>query len=124
MKADVAIVGGGLMGTSTALHLAMSGQKVIVVEKNSPGRHASGVNAGGLRRLNRDLAEIPLSVVAAQMWQDIYSLVGSDCDVKLSGQVRVAENAADLQKLEERAALVSSLGFDREELIDRVRQPD
>jgi len=121
MKFDVAIVGGGLIGSSTALHLAMGGQRVIVLEKDSPGRHASGVNAGGLRRLNRHPAEIPLAVVAAQMWRDIHSLVGSDCDVKLSDQVRVAENAADLQKLEERAALVSSLGFDHEQLIDRDR---
>ncbi len=99
----------------------MGGQRVIVVEKNSPGRHASGVNAGGLRRLNRHPAEIPLAVVAAEMWRDIHSLVGSNCDVKLAGQVRVAENAADLEKLESRAALVSSLGFDHEQIIDRDR---
>ncbi len=53
------------MGSATALQLAKVGQKVIVLEKNSPGRHASGVNAGGLRRLNRHPAEIPLAVVAA-----------------------------------------------------------
>lgn len=121
MTVDVVIIGGGLIGSSTALHLAMAGQRVIVVEKNNPGRHASGVNAGGLRRLNRHPAEIPLAVVAAQMWRDIRALVGSDCDVKLSGQVRVAENAADLQKLEERAALARSLGFDHEQIIDRDR---
>ena len=92
MKADVIVIGGGLMGSSTALHLAMRGQQVIVMEKDSPGRHASGVNAGGLRQLNRHPAEIPLAVAAAQVWRDIQSLVDSDCDVKLSGQVRVAEN--------------------------------
>ena len=121
MTADVVIIGGGLIGSSTALHLAKAGQKVIVIEKNSPGRHASGVNAGGLRRLNRHPAEIPLAVVAAEMWRDIHALVGSDCDVKLSGQVKVAENAADLQKLEERAAMVRSLGYNHEQLIDRDR---
>ena len=121
MKVDVAIIGGGLMGSATALQLAKVGQKVIVLEKNSPGRHASGVNAGGLRRLNRHPAEIPLAVVAAQMWRDIHELVGSDCDVQLSGQVRVAENETDLEKLEERATLVRSLGFDHEQIITRDR---
>jgi sarcosine oxidase subunit beta len=119
MKADVVVVGGGLMGSSTALHLAMRGQRVIVMEKDSPGRHASGVNAGGLRTLNRHPAEIPLAVAAAQIWRDIRSLVDSDCDVKLGGQVRVAENDADMQRLQERAVLVRSLGYEHEVIIDR-----
>ena len=121
MDADVVIIGGGLMGSSTALHLAMADQRVIVLEKDSPGRHASGVNAGGLRQLNRHPAEIPLAVVAAEMWRDIQSLVGSDCDVRLKGQVRVAENEADMHKLEARATLVQSLGFDHEQIIERDR---
>ena len=70
MNTDVLIIGGGLMGSSTALQLAMRGCQSIVVDKDSPGRHASGVNAGGLRQLNRDPAEIPLSVEAAKMWNN------------------------------------------------------
>ncbi|PZD71154.1 Hydrogen cyanide synthase subunit HcnC [Acaryochloris thomasi RCC1774] len=121
MTMDAIIIGGGLIGSSTALHLALKGQRVMVIEKDSPGRHASGVNAGGLRRLNRHPAEIPLAVAAAEMWREIRALVGSDCDVQLSGQVKVAENEADLQKLADRAALVQSLGFAHEQLIDRDR---
>ncbi len=59
MKADVLIIGGGLMGFSTALQLAKRGTRCIVLDKDSPGRHASGVNAGGLRQLNRHPSEIP-----------------------------------------------------------------
>ena len=66
MKTDVLIIGGGLMGFSTALQLAKRGRCCIVLDKDSPGRHASGVNAGGLRQLNRHPAEIPLSVAAAK----------------------------------------------------------
>lgn len=117
MNSDALIIGGGLMGFSTALQLAMRGMRCIVVDKDSSGRHASGVNAGGLRQLNRHPAEIPLSVAAAAMWQDIESLVGSDCDSRFPGQIRVAESAADMQLLEERAELVRSLGFQHEELI-------
>ena len=119
MKTDVLVVGGGLMGFSTALQLAMRGTRCIVLDKDSPGRHASGVNAGGLRQLNRHPAEIPLSVAAAKMWHNIEALVDSDCDARFPGQIRVAENSADMQALEERAAMVRGLGFEHEEVIDR-----
>lgn len=117
MKADVIIIGGGLMGFSSALHLAMRGKLCVVLEKDSPGRHASGVNAGGLRRLNRHPSEIPLSLAAAEQWQDMQGLVGSDCDARFPGQIRVAENSEDLSKLEERAKLTAGLGYSHEEMI-------
>ncbi|MCK4841346.1 MAG: FAD-binding oxidoreductase [Methylococcales bacterium] len=119
MNTDVLIVGGGLMGSSIALQLAMRGFKSIVLDKQSPGRHASGVNAGGLRQINRDPAEIPLTVEAAKMWRDIESLVDSDCDARFPGQIRVAENEADMQKLQQRVDLVRSLGYQHEEIIDK-----
>jgi sarcosine oxidase subunit beta len=111
------IIGGGLMGFSTAVHLAMRHTRCIVLDKDSPGRHASGVNAGGLRQLNRHPAEIPLSVAAAGMWRHIRELVDSDCDTRFPGQLRVAENATELKSLEERAALLRSMGYRHEELI-------
>ena len=56
-------------GCSTALHLALRGLKPILVEKDYAGRHASGVNAGGVRQLARHLAEIPLSIASMEMWE-------------------------------------------------------
>lgn len=121
MNSEVLIVGGGLMGSCTALYLAMRGVKSIVLDKDHPGRHASGVNAGGLRKLNRNPAEIPLTVEASRIWANISELVDSDCDVKLSGQARVAESDSDLELLEKRAALVRDLGYEHEQMIDRKR---
>lgn len=119
MTTDVLIIGGGLMGSSTALQLAMRGYQCTVLEKASPGRHSSGVSAGGLRQLNRDPAEIPLTVESAKMWRNIKALVDSDCDARFTGQLRVAENTSDMQKLEQRAAMVRSLGYQHEEMIDK-----
>ncbi len=119
MKTDVLIIGGGLMGFSVALQLAERGVNCTVVDKDSAGRHASGVNAGGLRQLNRHPAEIPLSVAAAKMWFDIKSVVDNDCDARFPGQLRIAENDADLQALEQRAELVRNLGFQHEEMISQ-----
>ena len=77
--ADVVVIGGGLHGCSTALHLALRGLKPILVEKDYAGRHASGVNAGGVRQLARHIAEIPMSIASMELWENIEDLVGDDC---------------------------------------------
>ena len=119
MKTEVLIIGGGLVGSSIALQLAMRGCKSIIIEKDSAGRHASGVNAGGLRQLNRDVSEIPLAVASAEMWRNIKALVDSECDTYFPGQIRVAENKNDLKKLRQRQALATSLGYSHEEMISK-----
>ena len=104
--ADVVIIGAGIQGCSAALHCRQRSLSVIVVEKDHAGRHASGVNAGGVRRLNRHPAEIPLSVASMQIWHGIEDLLGDDCGFHVSGQVRVAETPDDLETLKARAQQV------------------
>jgi len=45
-RADVAVVGGGITGMSTALHAAEAGAKVVLLEAQEPGWGASGRNGG------------------------------------------------------------------------------
>ena len=117
--ADVVIIGAGIQGCSAALHCRQRGLSVIAIEKDHAGRHASGVNAGGVRRLNRHPAEIPLSVASMRIWHEIEDLLGDDCGFHVSGQVRVAETPDDLKTLEARAQMVRDLGFTHEEMIGR-----
>lgn len=119
--ADVAVVGGGLHGCSAALHAALQGFSVLVIEKNTVGRHASGVNAGGVRRLGRHPAEIPISVASMEIWRRIADLVDDDCGFQPAPQIKVAENEAELEQLATRRDMVRTLGFDHEELLDRAR---
>jgi sarcosine oxidase subunit beta len=114
---DAIIIGGGLQGCSVAIHLAQKKLRVLVLEKDTCGQHASGSTAGGLRCLNRALAEIPLSLAAKQMWAEIEKLVDSDCGFRPTGQIRIAGTPQDLELLEARAELVRSLGYDHEEMI-------
>jgi sarcosine oxidase subunit beta len=119
ISGDVIIIGGGLQGLSTALHLARNGKSVVVLEKETAGRHASGVNAGGVRRLNRALPEIPLSLASQKLWHRMVSLVDHDCGFRPDGQIRIAENDEDMTNLAERHGVVTSLGYTHEELVDR-----
>jgi glycine/D-amino acid oxidase-like deaminating enzyme len=46
MRADVAVVGSGITGLSTALHVAQSGAAVVLLEAEEIGFGASGRNGG------------------------------------------------------------------------------
>ncbi|WP_137045309.1 FAD-binding oxidoreductase [Pseudolabrys sp. FHR47] len=117
--ADVIVVGGGIHGCSTALHLALRGVKPLLLEKDYCGRHASGVNAGGVRQLARHVAEVPLSVASMELWERIEDLVGDDCGFESHGQVLVAEDEADFDNCRARVDDLRLRGFTHEELIDR-----
>ena len=116
-SADVIIIGGGLHGCSAALHLARAGMTAIVLEKDHVARHASGVNAGGVRRLGRHFAEVPLSVASLELWTRIEELVDDACGFERVGQIKVAENQAELDRLQTRVAELRALGFDHEVII-------
>lgn len=118
-EADVAIIGGGLHGCSAAYHLAAKGLKPIVLEKNVVARHASSASAGGVRRLGRDPAEIPLAMASLELWHRMGDMLGATGDFRATGQVRVAETEADMAACAERVKLTRSLGYDFERLIDR-----
>jgi len=115
---DVAVIGGGLHGLSAALHLARAGRRVLVLERSWAGRHASGATAAGVRTLGRDVAEVPISLEAMEMWHRIEAIVGDDCGFHADGQIRVAEFDSHWPDLLQRQARMQVLGYTHEEIID------
>ncbi|RWI49099.1 MAG: FAD-binding oxidoreductase [Mesorhizobium sp.] len=119
---DVLIIGGGLQGCAIALFLARAGRKVTVVEKHLAGRHASGVNAGGLRLLMRDVREYPLSSRAMEMWAGLAGLVGplaaETCEIRLgAGQIALAIDDAEMDWVYARQKDMHRRGITSEELV-------
>ncbi|UOM34079.1 FAD-binding oxidoreductase [Acuticoccus sp. I52.16.1] len=115
--ADIAIVGGGLIGLWTAVRAARAGRRVHLLEAETIGRHASCASAGGIRSLNRHPAEIPLARAALALWRTAAADLGSDVGFVPSGQVRVAEDDEAMTALEARAAATRALGYDHEVTI-------
>jgi glycine/D-amino acid oxidase-like deaminating enzyme len=73
---DALIVGGGVMGCSTALHLARAGMRVALVDRGALCREASGVNAGTLTLHMTRAALVPYAMRAWQMWMDADEWLG------------------------------------------------
>ena len=59
---DAAIVGAGVMGCATALHLARGGMRCVLVDRGAVCGEASGVNAGTLTMHMTRAALIPYAL--------------------------------------------------------------
>ena len=119
MKYDVIIIGGGIQGCSTAYHLAKQGVKVAVVEKNSVSQHASGVNAGGVRVLGRNPAEIELSLASMQRWQNLDDELDTDSGFRRRSLINIAADEADINTLKQRQEALKELGYSHEILLNQ-----
>ncbi|MEM7216642.1 MAG: FAD-binding oxidoreductase [Pseudomonadota bacterium] len=104
-SADVAVIGGGFCGLSSALHLADSGVNVTVVDAHEPGWGASGRNGGqvipGLKifpdelvsRFGKERGE-QIAETAGSAPKLVFDLIKKhniDCDLRTSGWIQLAK---------------------------------
>lgn len=108
---DVAIIGGGLVGSSAALALRRMGISVVLLDKGFCGAQASGVNYGGVRRQGRPPEQIPLSQRAHTIWPRLKEIIGIDGEFLRSGHLKLARTEADMASLEAYAARVAAMGL-------------
>ena len=115
-RADVVIVGGGLIGAWTAFFLARRGRKVVLIEKGVVGAQSSGTNFGNLRLQGRFPGQYPLSLRSQALWEEIEDLIGDRCEFDPSGHLYIAFNDTEREKLEKYAAVSESHGLAIEHL--------
>jgi glycine/D-amino acid oxidase-like deaminating enzyme len=75
-RADVVVIGGGIIGVFTAYYLARRGLSVAVVEKGRIAAEQSSRNWGWCRQLNRDARELPLATRALELWEQFAADTG------------------------------------------------
>jgi glycine/D-amino acid oxidase-like deaminating enzyme len=112
---DVAVVGGGLLGTATAYELAGLGARTVLLERNTLGAAASGQNAGTLNLIHektRRFDDLGFRLRALDRWRAL----GRELDAPLGEQVGqgtllVAETPAEAEAMERLAAGYRSAGL-------------
>lgn len=75
-QADVVVIGGGIIGVSTAMELAERGVSVLLCEKGQIGGEQSSRNWGWVRLGHRDPREIPLMLESIKAWQGMDARTG------------------------------------------------
>ena len=75
-RVDVVVVGGGIIGASTALELAERGLSVLLAEKGDIAGEQSSRNWGWVRLSVRDPREIPLMIEAIRIWEGLEARMG------------------------------------------------
>ena len=123
-RADVAIVGGGLTGLSTALALQRSGVDVVVLEREFCGFGASGRNAGHLTpTIGKDLPTLCLlygqqrtsAIVrfadhCVHRTEELIAEHGIDCDYAPSGNVMAVVHPKQERRLRRAAEVAEKVG--------------
>ena len=96
-QADVVIIGGGIIGTSTALFLAQKGVSTVLVEKGHIAGEQSSRNWGWCRKMGRDPREMPLMLESMRIWDRLQE-GGLDLGFRRSGIVYLCATERELAR--------------------------
>lgn len=95
-RTDVVIIGGGIIGVSTALFLAEKGFAVALCEKGQIGGEQSSRNWGWCRTMGRDTSEIPLAMESLGLWRDMNRRTNRETGFRQSGIMYLCQTEAEI----------------------------
>ncbi|MGV3549182.1 NAD(P)/FAD-dependent oxidoreductase [Rhizobium sp.] len=111
-SADVVIIGGGIIGVTTALFLARRNISVTLLEKGRIAAEQSSRNWGWIRQQGRDEAELPIVIEACRLWKQLSDECGEDIGLRQTGVTYLARLDREMEDFAEFVALAASMGVD------------
>jgi sarcosine oxidase subunit beta len=111
-SAEVVIIGGGIMGASTAYHLARRGCSNVVVLESAEmfGLGSTGLNAGGVRHQFSTAVNIELSKLSFAMMERFADEMEQEVSLRRCGYLFLIDNELDLQRFRHNVDLQNMLG--------------
>ena len=95
-SADIVIIGGGIVGISTAWFLAQRGLRVVLCEKGHIAGEQSGRNWGWVRVQGRDPREVPMMLDSLRIWDTLAEDLGEDVGFSVGGCLYAARTEKQL----------------------------
>ncbi len=116
---QVVIIGGGIVGVSAALTLAERNIPVVLIEKGHVAGEQSSRNLGWIRKTSRVAEDVPLSLAADKLWQQMPERIGRRVGYQQAGIMFVARSEAQMQAHESWFESVKALELDSQLLSTR-----
>jgi sarcosine oxidase subunit beta len=107
---DVIIIGGGIMGCSSAYELARKGVSVVVLEKGTIGQGPTGKSSAIIRQHYSNELTARMALYSLGIFQNFVELVGGECGFTSTGFLLLVDSK-DRAGLESNIALQKQLGI-------------
>jgi glycine/D-amino acid oxidase-like deaminating enzyme len=111
-QVDVAVVGGGIVGSATAYFLERQGLQVALFEKGEIAGEQSGRNWGFVRQQGRDPAEVPMMMASNRLWTHLAQELETDVEWVQGGNLALTDDEATVTRYQEWARLAREFGLD------------
>lgn len=109
--AEVIIIGAGIMGCSTAHHLAERGMSdVVVIEKDLIGRGSTADAAGGIRMQFSTRANIELMRISIDYWENFEERFGQFINFRQQGYLFLLTSEDNVAEFKSNLDLQKSMG--------------